>query len=231
VIGEVNAALRALLTPLLPEGAAVRFGPPVAAGGPGPEDPPVLGMFLAEIREDTRAVAADWTDVRDPEGNLIGRRPPIRRFDLHYLVTGAGREEEKLLDAVLGVAMPGRRLPSSVLTGDLVDAGPGAPVYLQLSEDAAAVYRRSGLPPRTAVGLVVSAPLILPIDTELAPPAERMALDMGDSSRGAGAGLPASGNGAARAGTGAPADPAGREARRWPRRRAEEPSERSTEET
>jgi hypothetical protein len=184
VIPEVDAALRAHFGPLLPVGTEIRLAPPPPAG-----EADTLNLFLAEVREDTRALSADWDDVRDTAGTLLGRRPPARRFDLCYLATSWAADERRrgeLLDAVLAGVAPDRRLDPAILTGSL--AGPAdeaPPVVLGFADpaafDAAARYRGYGLPPRTVLGLVVSAPLLRPLDTDLATRAEQIivAVDRG----------------------------------------------------
>lgn len=182
MIGDVNRALRGLLTPLLPTACDVRFGPPAPPTRSAGPDESALVLFLAGVREDAKAGGTDWTDVRDGDGTLLGRRPPIRRFELHYLVTAWAADadtEGVLLDAVLTAVDPGRRLKPSLLG----DAFAGAPVVLRLADDAAATYTRLNLPARTVVGVVANAPLVLPLDTDLAPAADRITLDMGRPGR------------------------------------------------
>jgi hypothetical protein len=171
VIAEVSAALRGLYGPLMPDGVPLRFGPPAA------DTADAVCFFLASVEEDGHAAPADWADVRDEQGRVIGRRPPVRRFDLLYLVTawaGDGRREEALLDAVLAATVPTTRLSPELLTGSLV--GPDAWVLVRLEPRAGRIYADLGLPPRTVLGLSVNAPLILPLDTDVAAPAEQITL-------------------------------------------------------
>jgi hypothetical protein len=171
VIAEVSAALKALYSPLLPGGAALRFGAPTGDPGHG------LSFFLASVQEDPRAVPADWEDVRDGHGHVRGRQPPIRRFDLLYLVTAWAKDserEEALLDIVLDATAPNLRLDPKLLGGTLRDAP--HPVLVRLVGDATQVWASLDLPPRTVLGLNVNAPLIRPLSTELAPPADQIML-------------------------------------------------------
>ncbi|MGC9665886.1 Pvc16 family protein [Planosporangium sp. 12N6] len=173
MIGEVGAALRALFDPLLPPDATVRLG------APPPEDGhDVLNLFLAEVREDSRGVAADWDDVRDEHGILLGRRPPTRRFNLLYLVTSWAADpyrEQRLLDVVLAGVVPERRLDQKLLTGALAESP--TPVLVRFADAGTDLYRAFGPPTRTVLGLVVNAPLVRALDTDLAAPAERLTLD------------------------------------------------------
>jgi hypothetical protein len=171
VIAEVSAALRALYSPLLPGGVQLRFGAPTGDQGSA------LSVFLASVQEDPRAVPADWEDVRDEQGRVLGRQPPIRRFDLLYLVTAWAKDserEEALLDIVLTATVPTVRLDPKLLGGTL--RGATQPVLVRLAPEATAVYASLDLPPRTVLGLSVNAPLIRPLSTDIAPPADQITL-------------------------------------------------------
>jgi hypothetical protein len=164
VIADVNAALIGLLTPLLPAGCGVRFGAPDSV----PDDPAVV-FFLAEIHEDERAGDPDWEDLRDSDGKVVARRPPVRRFELHYLVSVPTPDpvlEAAGLDAVLTAVDPGKRLPAE-LFGDRLA---GRPVMLRLG--AQVPYPLD----RTTLRVIASAPLVLPPMTDLPAPAENISL-------------------------------------------------------
>jgi uncharacterized protein DUF4255 len=164
VIADVNRALRGLLTPLLPAGCGVRFG---TAGGPA--DDAALVFFLAEVREDEKGGDTDWEDIRDADGRVVARRPPIRRFDLYYLVTTETADpdvEAALLDAVLTAVDPGKRLAADLLGEELA----GRPVVLRLGD---------GVPyplARTTLTVIANAPLVPPVVTDIAAPAESIRL-------------------------------------------------------
>ena len=163
MIADVNRAVRGLLAPLLPAGCEVVFGAP---GGLGP----ALVWFLADIREDEKSAETEWADVRDEGGRVVGRRPPVRRFDLSYLVTAEADDPElaaALLDAVLIAVDPGKRVPAALLGESLA----GRPVTLRLGERA-----YPGVPQQTTLGVVVNAPLVMPVVTDIAPPAEEIRL-------------------------------------------------------
>jgi hypothetical protein len=171
MIAEVSAALRALYQPLLPGGVHLRLGAPTGEGGNA------LCLFLVSIQEDPRAVPADWEDVRDSGGRVTGRQPPVRRFDLLYLVTAWAKETERedaLLDIVLNATVPTVRLDPKILGGTLKDAP--HPVLVRLAPDGTQVFADLGLPPRTVLGLNVNAPLIRPLSTDIAPPADQITL-------------------------------------------------------
>jgi hypothetical protein len=187
VIADVNRALRGLLAPLLPAGCAVRFG---AAGGHGSEPDDALAssqrktetkgdglvFFLAEVREDEKGGDTDWEDIRDADGRVVARRPPIRRFDLHYLVTTETADpdvEAALLDAVLTAVDPGKRLAAELLGESLA----GRPVMLRLGD---------GVPyplARTSLSVIANAPLVPPVVTDIAAPAESIRLGVAPPGR------------------------------------------------
>ena len=171
MIADVNLALRGLLMPLLPAACDVRFGAP---GRRDPEpDAATLVFFLADVREDEKAAGTDWEDVRGADGRVVARRPPVRRFDLYYAVTAETADagvEAAMLDAVLAAVDPGKRLPSELLGETLA----GRPVMLRLGERPA--YPSMGVPPRTTLSVVANAPLVLPVVTDIAAPAESIKL-------------------------------------------------------
>ena len=182
MIADVNRAVSGLLAPLLPPGCEVVFRAPGEPEGDGP----ALVWFLADIREDEKSAETDWADVRDESGRVVGRRPPVRRFDLNYLVTAEATDPEvaaALLDAVLVAVDPGKRVPAALVGESLA----GRPVTLRLGERA-----YPDVPRRTTLGVVVSAPLVLPVVTELAPPAEDIRLDVATPGRSAPAPAPGS---------------------------------------
>ena len=184
MIAEVSTALRSLYAPLLPSGAHLRFGAP--NGDPGH----ALCFFLASVVEDARAVPADWEDVRDEQGRVTARQPPVRRFDMLYLVTAWAKDNERedaLLDVVLNATVPAVRLDPKLLGGTL--RGTDAPVLVRLAPEATQVWASLDLPARTVLGLTVSAPLIRPLDTDIAPPADQITLGV-DRATPPGAGRP-----------------------------------------
>jgi hypothetical protein len=174
VIADVNRALRGLITPLIPAGCGVRFG---AAGGRDPEpDDSALVFLLAEVREDEQGGDTDWTDIRGDDGRVIARRPPVRRFDLHYLVTAETTDpdtESALLDAVLTAVDPGKRLAADLLGAALADR----PVTLRLGDGVP--YP----PARITLRVIANAPLVPPVVTDVAAPAESIRLGVSPPGR------------------------------------------------
>ncbi|GAB1688895.1 hypothetical protein KRM28CT15_06980 [Krasilnikovia sp. M28-CT-15] len=177
MIADVNQALRGLLTPLLPDACEVRFGAPAPPGVETGPDRPSLVWFLAGVREDEKAAETDWEDIRNADGRVVARRPPVRRFDLHYLVTTEATDpavEAALLDAVLVAVDPGRRLAPELLG----EAMAGRPVMLRLGEPSFPVQ-----PSRTTLSVIASAPLVLPLVTDIAGPADNIRLGVAPPGR------------------------------------------------
>jgi len=185
VLDDVDASLAAMLTRHLPEGTTVSFEAPCLAWVDAPPGKQVVNAFLYNLREEPDGRAADWEDVRDERGRVLGRQPPARRYELSYLVTawaGDAALEHRLLSDVLRMAFAGEALPADCRVGSLAETG--RPVLLRVVRQdpphpPARVWADLGLPPRLVVDVAVSAPLVPPLVTELAPPAEGMHLGIG----------------------------------------------------
>lgn len=185
VISDVSRALRTLLRPALPPTAAIHLGP--AAGSPtaapsdattaspagSAADTPAVHLVLRWLREDPNGRQSGDRDVRADNGTLLGRQAPARRYELRYLVTaraGSAEAEYELLDAVLLAVTGLDALPADCLPKTMVDTG--LPVYLQVCPES--MPATAGLPAHAGFELTVSAPLLPPLQTELAPPAAEL---------------------------------------------------------
>lgn len=162
MIHDVDRSLTTWLGRFLPADVTVRFASPRADW---PDRPPLVNGFLYDIREDTSLLVADNQPLRDDDGRTIARRPPTRRYRLRYLVTAwtADDAEHELLAAVLSGAVSHLTIPADCLAGSLVDAGELIPVRCAPAGEkpvAPDFYTQLGLPPRTTLDLVVTAPLV-----------------------------------------------------------------------
>jgi hypothetical protein len=180
VLHEIDAALQSLLRSGLPDDTTVRFDAPDGTWrGPG------LGVFLDGVREDLTARMSTWTEQRDPAGRLTGRQPPMRRYHVHYLVTGWGdgpAEEHRLLGDAMAVLAVHDVIPVDHLDGSLRAAE--LPVAIAVAHpDLAAttpdVWSALGIPPRLALDVVVTATLVPTLVTNLAERARSVELGMG----------------------------------------------------
>lgn len=230
MIDAIDRALGELLEGVLADHEAVVVfdAPPDCSPTSGRN---VVALFLHDIREDLAFRNGDWGDVRDDAGRVVGRQPPPRRYLLSYLVTAWCADVERehaLLGLVLAGLVAHPALPPALLHGRLAEQA--LPVVLQvavpdlLPPASPDTWSAIGSPMRASLGLLVAAPLLPSVSTDLAPAAERLDLDM---SRGGGGRTPAAaatGVGdlvtasaaAANAAVGdAPAGVAGRVVKRW----------------
>lgn len=187
MIHDVDGSLRSLLTRSFPDKApAIAFDAPTAEWAAAQRGP-ALSFFLYDIREDLDGRAADWDDVRDERGRVIGRQPPPRRYQLSYLVTAWGNKsaeaEHELLSTVLRSVPERELIPDEDLQGSL--AGITAPVLVRVGIPTAGAGAQGwellsalGVPPRASLEFVVLAPLFAPMVTDIAPPAEEIKLGL-----------------------------------------------------
>jgi hypothetical protein len=145
---------------------------------------PTIDLFLHDVREDLTARTADWDDVRGADGRILGRQPPPRRYLLSYLVSAWADDavaEHRLLGLILEAVLERESIPPELLEGRL--AHQEMPVMLQAAvrdlptPEAFDIWSSLGTPLRSSLGLLVAAPLVPELSTELAPLAER--LDLG----------------------------------------------------
>lgn len=216
VIHDADRSLAAWLSDVLPEGVTVTAEPPAPAWAQRPPALSLVDAFLCDIREDGTGLSADSSPVRGADGGLTARQPPVRRYRLSYLLTAWAAEVaagHELLGAVLTACAADDIIPPGCLRGTLALAG--LPVTLRCAPPEPAVtpqqlWASLGIPPRAAVVLVMTVPLVPAPQAGLAPPARRLDLDL---TAAAPPGQETAGT--APAGTG-PA-PDSRAARRWER--------------
>jgi len=138
---------------------------------------PAVHLVLCWLSEDPDGQQSGIRDVRAEDGTLLGRQAPARRYRLRYLVTARAETveaEHELLDAVL-IAVSGLdSLPPDCLPKGLADTG--LPVLLRVCPEPA--IASSGIPEHAGFELDISAPLLPPLQTELAPPASELAVGM-----------------------------------------------------
>jgi hypothetical protein len=184
VITEVDDALCVLLGRALPEGTMVRLDPPKPTWQT--ERPSkAIDLFLFGLHDDPRGRQSGYDEVRDDRGAVLSRREPIRRCELSYLVTARApkiSEEHRLLDIALRTMVFTDRLPADCLPGDLAETG--VPVFVNVADkEPASLWTSLGMPARAAFVVKISAPFIPEPDTELAPPADKIALSSGQGIR------------------------------------------------
>ena len=175
VIHDVDRSLVRWLGRCLPAGVAVRLSGPRPDWLTTPPEPLLLNAFLYDIREDTRLLHSETTPLRDTDGHTTARRAPTRRYRLRYLLTAWADDElaeHELLATVLAGAVSLLAIPADCLVGSLAAAGELVPVRCApVGDDPVGVHlwTQMGLPPRTTLDLVVTAPLVPEPVTDLAP--------------------------------------------------------------
>jgi hypothetical protein len=101
VIHEADAALRSYLSGWLPGGTkqAISFEAPTEEWVKSVKGP-TLDLFLYDVAENLEARAGDWGELRDETGMLVALQPPVRRYDLTYVVSAWGGSVELVIGLV-----------------------------------------------------------------------------------------------------------------------------------
>lgn len=199
MLGEADRTLSRWLGAVLPEGVAVRSGPPDVRRVDQATDEPFVGVFLHRVLREGPARQSSWVDVRDERGVVIGRQAPLQHFRLVYLITawagpagdpggrdgvrpetGVSRSEGDLLGAVLNACAVCENVPPEHVEGSL--ARSGAPVIVLCAPGEPAVaeppWAGWGISPRTYLRLDLLAALLPPMSVDVAPPAREIALEV-----------------------------------------------------
>jgi hypothetical protein len=177
MIADVDASLRSLLraTALRNSKVEVVFDSPTRAWAETVTGE-VVDAYLWEIREDVARSRGDWEDVRDEQGRVTGRRPPLHHYKLSYLLTAWGKNaasEHRLLASVLGALADEQAIPDEHITGDLATERLPVLLSVALPSDAGSpwdLWGVLGVAPRPALDLVVIAPLPRPAALPVGPP-------------------------------------------------------------
>jgi hypothetical protein len=190
VIHEADAALRSYLSSWLPGGTkqVISFEAPTEDWVKSVKAP-TLDLFLYDVAENLEARAGDWGEVRDETGMLVALQPPVRRYDLTYVVSAWGGtvdEQHALLGALL-TAMPAYdEVPDTHLTGSLEQQGIAVRLRVGSLVGIPDLWEALGQTPVTALALVVTMPVKPPLITDLAEPASSIDLGLAgqDGARG-----------------------------------------------
>ena len=193
VLNDVDQSLRSLIQSAVPSNGGlplVSFAPPTAAWVAEQEDP-VINLFLYDVREDQEGLGSFELDIRDDDGKVIGRMPPPRRYQLSYLVSAWSKDaeaEHEMLGAILATVPDDPAIPAGHLAGRLAEQG--LPVGIKVGVPLTGantwdLWSALGSPPRTAIEIVVTAPLVPGLRTDLAPPAVKLELGVKKEAPGA----------------------------------------------
>lgn len=168
MIHEVDASLQAFLEATIAASstsADISFEPPTAEWRQARKKATV-NAFLYDVREDLDGRVADWEDVRNEVGKVIGRRPPRRRYQLSYLLSAwadTAREEHELLGTLLEEAPNQEMIPFEHVKGRLAEQE--SPVRLHVSLPSPQIpptwdmWGALGGPPKAFLHFVLSAAL------------------------------------------------------------------------
>jgi hypothetical protein len=179
MLGDLDRSVAAFFAALLPEGTAVRFEAPAPGWAQTPPEVPLLAAHLHDIRESAQPPAAEAVLARDDAGRAAGWQLPVRRYRVSYLLTawtsGGPATQHDLLGAILVGCSTVEAIPPDCLRGIL--ATQGHPVLLSCApaDHAPAApdfWPSLGLPARTCLSLMLVAPVVPPLITELAPPVQ-----------------------------------------------------------
>lgn len=188
MIDEVDDALRAVVRRDVLNGAAVE----IAFDAPSKEwsarrNAPAIDIYLYDVREDMERRRYGSVDVRNPNGDLAGRRGPPRYIKFSYLVTAwtqRPEDEHRILSAVLRCFLAMDVLPADVLGGTL--AAQGYPIGVTIARpppqdrSISDVWSALGGELKPSLDLVVTAP----VEPALAPVAplvlEELTVDLRD---------------------------------------------------
>lgn len=179
--------LRAVLAEGLPPGTRLDFATPDQAWRAGVGTGPAVNAYLVQLREDVLSRSAHWMTVYDDEDRAVGRQEPVRRIRAHYVLTAwaaSAEDEHALLGAVLRTAATGATLPARCLAGSL--EGLGDLVTLDVAHPDLPAFPLEGwsslgVPPRACLDLVLTVPLVPPVDHDLA--SRPVTIDLGISGR------------------------------------------------
>lgn len=186
VIDDVDATLVAFLSDRFGGDATVSVDVPDDSWESARKGAARICCFLHRVREDTAWLSAGWEDVRDQTGRMEGRVAPPRHYRLHYLVSAWAEStavEHRLLGELLRTVNRFPVVPAEFASGSLEGRPEHIRLWLAAPEpssgvDVVDVWSSLGVGARLTLELVVGAVLVSEMDTELAPPAETMALDM-----------------------------------------------------
>lgn len=172
MILETDQALAALLKTKAFGAAAIgiAFDQPTKAWSQNVTGPTV-NLFLFDVKENTHRRDVMYEEVRDANGVLVARRPPPRRFDLHYTITGWAPKalmEHNLLGVVLRCFAAFDIVPRELLPAALAEL----PYEVMLTVGAGtkrSMLLSLGGEQKACFDLCVTVP-VPPLEQVLAPP-------------------------------------------------------------
>ncbi|MFB7056453.1 Pvc16 family protein [Streptomyces vinaceus] len=170
-----------LETVLANRSAAVTAEPPlvpVTAPPDGVGAERGIGVHLFHVAALDQGRGADAVDVRDEQGRVIGRRPPVNRYRTRWLLWSwalTAQERLELLDVALALLTARPVLPEAAAGADLIAGGPvqvDAAPALGTAGELGGVFAGLKVPSRPALEIVLTAGLVLPVERVAGPPTD-----------------------------------------------------------
>lgn len=190
MIDDLDRTLKALLDrdlPALVGPVAVTFATPNDQFPPPGVSPPVVDLFLYDVRENRDLRRADPQVER--RGGVVVQTPPLVRVDCSYLVTAwgssgsakpAGYDEHRLLGEVMRVLLRYPTVPAAVLQGVLkTQELPLPTTSLQQGhlQNLAELWQALGGRARAALNYMVTIAVQVADPVDLGPPVATRRLD------------------------------------------------------
>jgi Pvc16 N-terminal domain len=194
MLRDADRSLANWLGTLLPPGVGLRFDPPDHRWLSQPPEPLFLSAFLHTVRQDPRGRQSGWSDLREPDGRVVGRQAAPPHYRLGYLITAWAAEQ--VADSpsdramaeheVLGLVVDGSAshgvLPEDCLSGALAEAAARIVLECGAADSpaiATATWAGLGIGPRAHLELALVAPARSVVLTDIAPPAREIVLNAG----------------------------------------------------
>lgn len=146
---------------------------------------PRLNLFMFRLDEDSSRRTPEWTDVRDADGRVIGRRPPTRWINVRYVATGWSSDpatEHRVLSELMRAFVTDRLIGADHRLGvfaddeQLIESGDQLLVTCMPLGPAAGPLRPIELGMRPALELSVVVPIRATVSTDVGPPAREFAM-------------------------------------------------------
>ncbi|OLR92875.1 Pvc16 family protein [Actinokineospora bangkokensis] len=182
MLHHIDSAFADLLRVVAGPGVDVRFAPPTGRAGAAA---PVLSALLHTVSEDTDNRLGGWVEERDDHGRVVGRRAPVRRFQVGYLLA-AWCADPVAEHELLGAVLTGLCARPAIGVDDLPEGLrlAGAPVHVDIANPSlprapVELRTRVGGPARAALDVVLTATWLPGVDTDLDPAPEEIGLGVG----------------------------------------------------
>lgn len=194
VLPDADRSLANWLRRLLPDGTGIRFEAPDPQWATRLPEPRFIDVFLHSVRRDARGKESGWSDVRDEQGRVVGRRPAAQYYQLAYLATAWARAdapaervaaEHELLGLILDGCAHLGVLPDDCVAGTLAEADLKTVLECSPADShvtAAPLWSGFGITPRACLDLVLVAPCRPPVLADIAPPAREIVLNAAELS-------------------------------------------------